>query len=1032
LEKLEERLVNVGDVTASASVPVSGVGAGAGAGDGASDEDGAVPSDRVDVAVAHDVASTSAENTGVPQDSDLSARRTETNLNFLLPLSESAGVGILSPRRNSEGMTDNDAVGGRAQASVADFAEVSELDDPFFERAVDVARNTRRRPAVPPAVSFLAAARSFPAQIGDAVERELDSLVSEFDVLELNDAKKSLDAWSERFVSNVSARPEPESESRRRKKKVVLFNEKAIPRSRHGRRRVEYARVQRLYRSDRRRCYDVLKSDNWRVQDEPAEPVQEGPTREVLRNYWTELFEVDGGSDGRPVEKKEQVLEHLCDPISTGEIEWAAKALPMSSAAGPDQLSVAVVKRLPARLLAKLYNLWLQARYLPKLFRDSRTVLIPKKKNPTAARDYRPISVSSVITRVLHKVLARRLDSIVELSQRQKGFRPVDGCAHNIVLLDYVLQTARQELKPVAVALIDFSNAFGSVKHESIVRACKRLGIPDALIDYIASCYTDSETTLLGTRVRVRKGVRQGDPLSPFLFNAVLDEVLSELRERPQFGFQIGAQKVNSSAFADDLVLLSETTQGLQWLLDELAPLLDDVGLAINSTKCLTFRIRVAGKEKRWFPDADHTVHVAGQTIPTLPEDGSFKYLGVTFGIRGVRIWDAERMETELQMLTRAPLKPQQRVFFLANHLLPSLFHQMSFCGLAKTDLRRYDQHIRLLVRGWCKLPKDVPNSFIHAAVADGGMGIPELSVKVRQLQLRRLLAVEQAKDDPVLLALSESRWFKQRVSRLRKFLKVGGVLQEQNAVSRTMVREDLYSRKDGIGLSEAGAVPQMHYWVANGTSLLSGRNYIRALQVRINAKPTKVRQARARPGPRPFAEIQCDKGCRAAETLNHISQACYATWGARIKRHDAVVDLVAKKLRERGREVLVEQPIPTSAGLRKPDLVVCHKENKVVHVIDVQIVSCKHTTLDAADARKVAYYNTKDVREFVIQKYPGYQVVFGSITFNWRGCLSKRSLLCAETVGLSIATLQVCAVRILEGTARMWSIFRRTTSGRA
>jgi hypothetical protein len=1022
LKKMEERIESVAVTVDVAAVDVAAV-------DVAAVDDAAVDDAAVDVAAVDGtddvaVAAVREPDKFPPLDGPFRKIRVPKRSNMSESLQRGSSSRLKEKRVSRK--TENE-VGGRAQFHVSALAR-AELDDPFFERVAEVA--VKRRPDATPVALFLAAARSFPTQVGDDVwcESELDRLMSEFESINVKD---SLDAWSERFVMNVKAGPEPEPGSRRRKKNV-LFKEKEIPESRHGRRRVEYARMQRLYRLQRRRCYDTVRSDNWRLHDKPDETAAtEGPTREVLRTYWTNLFEVDGGSDGRPVEKPTSVLEHLCDPISTGEIEWAVRALPAGSAAGPDQLSVAIVKQLPIRVLAKLFNLWLEARYLPRSFRDSRTILIPKKKNPKAASDYRPISVGSVVTRVLHKVLAHRLDSVVVLSQRQKGFRPVDGCAHNVVLLDYVLQTARRERRPVAVALIDCTNAFGSLKHESIIRACKRLGIPDALTDYISSCYTDSETTLLGKQVRVRRGVRQGDPLSPFLFNAVLDEVLTELRQRPQFGFQIGVERVNSTAYADDLGLLSETTQGLQWLIDEVTPLLDEVGLAINPAKCLTFRIRVLGKQKSWIPDADHTVNVAGRKIPNLAEDGKFDYLGVSFGMRGVQKWDAAGLEQGLQLLTRAPLKPQQRVFFLANHLLPSLFHQMSFCGLAKTDLHRYDQHVRVLVRQWCKLPKDVPNSFIHAAVADGGMGIPELSVKVRQLQLRRLLAVEQAKGDPILSALTGSQWFKQRVTKLRKTLSVGGVHLEQNAESRAKVRTDLYKSRDGGGLCEANAVPQMHYWVANGTSLMTGRNYIKALRVRINAMPTRVRQARQSQVGRPFAEIQCNKGCRAAETLNHISQACYATWGPRIRRHDSVVDLVARKLRAKGREVLIEKTIPTSVGLRKPDLIVCHKEKKVVHVIDVQVVSCQpHTTLEAADRRKVVKYDTKDIRTFVNQSYPGYEVVFGSVTFSWRGCLSKESLLCAKNVGLAVGTLQVCAIRILEETARMWEIFRRTTSG--
>lgn len=108
---------------------------------------------------------------------------------------------------------------------------------------------------------------------------------------------------------------------------------------------------------------------------------------------------------------------------------------------------------------------------------------------------------------------------------------PFDGCAANLYMLDALLHAARTERRALTVLLLEFKNAFGSVKHDSIIRACQRLGLPALLVDYVRECYNGVTTTLLRRVVNVSCGVLQGYPLSPFLFNAVLDEILDELNE---------------------------------------------------------------------------------------------------------------------------------------------------------------------------------------------------------------------------------------------------------------------------------------------------------------------------------------------------------------------------------------------------------------------------------------------------------------------------------------------------------------------
>jgi len=419
---------------------------------------------------------------------------------------------------------------------------------------------------------------------------------------------------------------------------------------------------------------------------------------------------------------------------------------------------------------------------------------------------------------------------------------------------------------------------------------------------------------------------------------------------------------------------------------------------------------------------------VDGQRIPNLAADGEFRYLGVNFNIRGVCRWDAAGFDNGLRMLTAGPLKPQQRLYFLNRHLLPRLFYQMSFCMLTKVDLRHYDQHIRAHVRRWLRLPKDTPSSFIHAAVADGGLGVPMLAVKVRQLQLKRLERVTQAVDDPVLQAVATSQRFRARVAQVQHALRRGEESMEDNETFSRTIRTELYETRDGFGLREASHVPQVHRWISDGTRLATGAQYVRALRSRINGFPTKVRVERTRRGPKNFSRVKCDKGCRAVESMNHVSQSCYVTWGARVHRHNAIVDLLAKTLRPNVESVDVEPAIPTPAGLRKPDLVICPKGTSVVHVLDVQIVSCDATTLDDAHQRKVRYYTDPEIRRVLLERYHRTRMVVGSVTFNWRGCLSRRSWENVRDVGIKMSTIQVCATRILEATARMWTIFCRSS----
>ena len=225
------------------------------------------------------------------------------------------------------------------------------------------------------------------------------------------------------------------------------------------------------------------------------------------------------------------------------------------------------------------------------------------------------LTIGPMLARIFHKIVGRRLGKSYPINPVQRAFRPTDGCAENVMLLDTILESCRKNLKPVNIAFLDIRKAFDSVKHASIVRAAIRMGTPLPLVDYIQSCYTDASTIINGVAVLQSTGVRQGDPLSPILFNAVLDEAFSVLQD---LGPMIEDQRVPAMGLADDAVIMTETKPGLQCQVNAFLGNLKGAGLSPNSSKCSTLSIVIDGKKKRWVADKKDLVSIDGEPVPTM------------------------------------------------------------------------------------------------------------------------------------------------------------------------------------------------------------------------------------------------------------------------------------------------------------------------------------------------------------------------------------------------------------------------------
>lgn len=134
--------------------------------------------------------------------------------------------------------------------------------------------------------------------------------------------------------------------------------------------------------------------------------------------------------------------------------------------------------------------------YLPSGWKG-RPLLSPKSTHPSDPGDYRPITVTPLVTRNINKILAKRIGTVAPLPTRQKGFKPKECCGATLALIDSMVRAAKTGSRNLYVAWVDFKKAFDSVGHPSLERVCQRWGFPPMLTEYVSNAYSVVRTRLV-------------------------------------------------------------------------------------------------------------------------------------------------------------------------------------------------------------------------------------------------------------------------------------------------------------------------------------------------------------------------------------------------------------------------------------------------------------------------------------------------------------------------------------------------------
>jgi hypothetical protein len=190
-------------------------------------------------------------------------------------------------------------------------------------------------------------------------------------------------------------------------------------------------------------------------------------------------------------------LDTFLNAITPDEVRRRVRRTKRSTAPGPDGVKRAHVAGVhKCKLLAGLYNAIILAGSQPTEWRTNRTILIPKEgKDGAKVANYRPITISSFLSRLFWGIVDQRLRNVIKMNPRQKGFVAEAGCFANVQLLDELVPTMKRSGGGVGIQL-DISKAFGTVPHNAIEYALTRKGLPPALVKLVSSSYHGVRTEI--------------------------------------------------------------------------------------------------------------------------------------------------------------------------------------------------------------------------------------------------------------------------------------------------------------------------------------------------------------------------------------------------------------------------------------------------------------------------------------------------------------------------------------------------------
>ena len=743
--------------------------------------------------------------------------------------------------------------------------------------------------------------------------------------------------------------------------------------------RIEQFRQNRLFESNRKKLFDELEGKTKETIVPDAEQSREfwseiwdKPLKHNENAEWLKTVERDIGDMG--------VQENI--KIDLNKIKKQLNKMPNWKSPGPDGVQGYWLKNLSSfhEKLAEQLDRCLQENKVPKWMVTGKTLLCVKEiEKGNVVSNFRPITCLPLLWKLLTAVLAEDIYNHLEIKNllpvEQKGCRKRSRGTKDQLLIDkMIIRNCKKRLTGLGIAWIDYRKAYDMVPHSWIDKSMELFGVAGNVRGLISGSMKQWNTELtagdqpLGN-VNIRRGIFQGDSLSPLLFVIALIP-LSLLLKKTKIFYELGKQKekVNHLLFMDDLKLFAKNENQLDSLVNVVRIFSNDIKMEFGLSKCAVL-IMKGGK----FFKSDGISMPNGDVMDAIEEGACYKYLGIleADGIKNheMKSQISKTYFRRVRNILKSKLNGGNIISSINSRAVSVIRYGAGVIKWTKLELQDLDRKTRKIMTMYgAHHPKaDVDRLYIKRA--DGGRGLIGVEDCVR-MEINSLKEYVQNADEELMIAVNRENILGTGSYEKDK----NGIQEEHKTASKNKALHGQFSRA-----TDKSRGSKSWDWLKKGYLKKETESTIFAAQDQALATNNLRKVV--------YGE-NISSLCRVCglfdETVAHIVSECpklaqreYKVW-----RHDQVARIIHWKLCEkwgfdRGEKwythkpesvlesdcckILWDFPIQTDKKLEhnRPDITVIEKKKKICQLIDP---SCPFDTRieKKEDEKLINYENLK------------------------------------------------------------------------